>query len=284
MIRTVLHSRRVLWTRILQRYLSAVRFVSQNEREGRVSGCIDSMTGGFDQMPECEHGKAELTPPLIADDSPRCFTHITRLLATIFLLPFVSGCFSYSLNTPDPTPYLAMEQGDLKRLYAVNIVSFLEFPPLPVTAKFNPRLVEKIPNPHNPFALAALVDRSPPWRDLDQYDTDLWKVVDVATGPERAQATYWIISTSPVIVAVGPEQRLDARYEFPRFESDGKIRLGSRIRLVSEADLDSPVDRIVIVGPWPRQIPADFPANHFQAKDLPAGAALRGLINSRQIE
>lgn len=234
--------------------------------------------GNRTQQPEQYPG--EFADTLSAEHSRWSLPRVTKALMAIILLPTSAGCFSYSLNAPDRTPYLALEQGQLKRLYAVNIVSCLIFPPLPVTAKFNPRLLDKIPNPHNPWALAALVDHTPPWRDLDQNVIDLWKVVDVATGPERSHATYWIVSISPVVVAVGPERPLGARYEFPEFESDGKIRLGSRIRLISEADLDSLIDRIVIVGRWPKQIPEDFPANDFRAMDLPAGSTLRAMLQS----
>ena len=169
-----------------------------------------------------------------------------------FCLLFCSGCKIYELNAVDKTPYVLIEQGQAKNVFAIQIWSGVPPTLLPAPGRVHVVLVDQIPDGSKRSALARAAEETPVSRRLTEgeHRSDLFDLVGAPAPSNDVSATRWLVGNDPPVVAISSRRPPVATTQrdlvwHARLDT-GHLVTQNGFRLVRESDLDEQVDQVVV--------------------------------------
>lgn len=201
-----------------------------------------------------------------------------------FCLLFCGGCKIYKLNDVDKTPYVLIEQGQMKKLFAIQIWSGVPPTLLPAPGRVHVVLVDQIPDGSKRSVLARAADETPASRRLTEGErrADLFDLVGAPIPSNDVSATRWLVGNDPPVVASDshrPPVAATQRYlVWHAMFNAGHLVTQDGFRLVRESDMDEQVDQVVV---FAKPDAAEAPARVVRRMTFDQPVALRKLYADR---
>jgi len=175
--------------------------------------------------------------------------HMTwrRIPLLVSLLATLSGCRIAELTATDSRVYSIREDNIDRRVRVVEICTHLFPPVVPATAFCHVLMVENVPIRTDTWSLSSTVRQTPHWRTVDGTDGSLFKLAYSITANEPENRNRFIIGNhNPVIVAIGCENASVQKMGGASID-DSTLQMGMGLRLVGEKELESMVDKVIVL-------------------------------------
>lgn len=218
---------------------------------------------------------------------PGIVTCLHGSLLTIMLATTSGGCQTGRVEAEAQDRFTVYESSaDPSQLKAVSIWTGVHV--LPAPGRYTVLLVDpSFASNKSSAELHRLQVDGPSWRVLDGAQPNLVEVVRAMTTDVPGDRVRWVLANNPPVVGIGhmpaPGPPPVENYSPGRaFIEAGRLRLPDNIRLITQADLDAPIDEVRSLASWPNsQTTSTLQGMKTDRVRLTVPQTIRQVLNSR---